>query len=61
MTHAKRKQGAKYAFVAFRPNPLLDRRLRSLAARTGQSVSSLVKECVAAHISTLEQAAKEVA
>lgn len=53
------KARERYPFVAFRPTPLLERRLKALSKKSGQSVSALVKECVAAHLALLETAHKE--
>lgn len=62
-TTRKPRQEARavYASITFRPTPLIDRRLKRLSAATGQPVSALVKECIAAHLSVLEGASKEAA
>lgn len=49
-----RKPKKEYPFMAFRPTVELDKRLRRLSERSGQSVSSLVVECVEVHLPTLE-------
>jgi predicted DNA-binding protein len=50
----KKKKASPYAFIGFRPTPILDKRLRSLSEESGQSVSAIIKECVSAHLCRLE-------
>lgn len=53
-----KRSRTEYPFLAFRPTPLLEKRLRTLAGKSGQSISEIIKECVSAHITTLESASK---
>ena len=52
---------AVYPFLAFRPSPLVERRLRALSGVSGQPISKLIAECVAAHLHVIEAAQKEAA
>ncbi len=55
-SHTKntKRQPAKYAYIPFRPTPLMDIRIRKLSARTGQSVGAIIRDCISASIGTLE-------
>lgn len=61
MKKAMKQKPTKYGFVAFRPSPILERRLRQLSEKSGQSLSAIIKECVVAQIGALETASKEMA
>lgn len=50
----KAPSATKYSLVGFRPNPHLDRRIRSLAERSSSTVSAIVKRCIVAHLPVLE-------
>lgn len=55
----KTRKTAKYPFIAFRPStPMQESRIRSLADRTGMSISQVIQECIAAHLPNLENHAK---
>lgn len=53
------KTNQTYAYIPFRPTPLMDRRLRSLAEKTGQTIGALIRDCVAAQIDKLEAVKSE--
>ena len=58
-TKRKPRKDSTYPWVSFRPTPLLISRLNALSERTGQSVSSLVREALASGLPAMETAAKK--
>ena len=50
---ARKKPG--YTYVPFRPGAELDARLRSVAERTGTTVSELIRSCCTAQLPVMER------
>lgn len=48
------KDRRAYAYIPFRPTPLMNVRLRKLAENSGQTIGAIIRECVSAHLQKLE-------